>query len=783
MLYNIPFELQQLDQWVVATGVLMPDGKRNKEPLNPRTGYAAKVTDRSTWGSFAEAQACGYPLVGFVLSKEDPYCIIDLDDPAADVSKGETLEDYELRAKRHANILEMVPSYSELSQSGKGIHIICRGALPHGVRRDKVEIYSDSRYMICTGNVYRPLPIIDCQEIVTAMFHKMNAAQPSADLVQIDGTLTDDALYHMASTAANADKFNELWAGNWRGRPEWQSQSEADFALLSMLAFYSKDNAQVRRLFRWSGMVRDKSAEGVDGYLNIALRKIRAKELPLVDFSNLILRHEQQELQLTQPQPAQGNNRHDAPSLEREQGGNQQTGTGAVPHDGEIERAGNGTEIANPPGFIGELADYFYGSAIRPVREISLVAALALTAGVAARTYNISGSGLNQYLVLIASTGSGKEGLAGGIDRMVTAVRSQIPMVDQFIGPSTFASGQGLVRVLDKQKCFVSVLGEFGLTLKNICDERASNAERLLKKVLLDIYAKSGATSYLRPSVYSEIEKNTQLVQSPNVTILGESTPGHFYDALDAAAIAEGLVPRLSIFEYDGVRPRKNAHPFAPPPKELVDKFAALLATAIAAEQNRAHCPVQVDAEAQAALDAFDTLADEQMRKDKNDVNLQLWNRAHLKALKLAALVAVGINPHSPVVTLQCAEWAIAIINRDVSRLLKHFSSGDIGTGDERMESDLRRAIDDFLRMRPKLRRDYKVPESILEMPVVPIGYLRRRLRPLTSFRSHRLGANAALSLTLKSMVEAGELQLVPVAQAMLQFKISAPLYVTGTNY
>lgn len=764
MLHNIPFELQQLDQWVVATGAQLPDGKRDKQPLNPRTGRAADVCDRSTWGSFAEAQRCGYPLVGFVLSKEDPYCIIDLDAP-------ETPE----QAERHKKILEAFESYSELSQSGNGIHIICRAALPHGVRRDKVEIYSAERYMICTGNVYKPLPIVDCQELVTGMFHQMNAVQPTANLVQIDGNLTDDQIYHMASTAANAAKFNELWAGEWRGK-EWESQSEADFALLSMLCFYSKDNAQVRRLFRWSGLVRDKSQEGVDGYLNRALSKIRAKELPLVDFSSILVKHTQLELPGTNDQtPAI------QPDLDGAAPGDAtDAGDGAMAHPAK-DSADPG--IAYPPGFIGELAEYFYGSAIRPVPEIALISALALTAGVCGRTYNISGSGLNQYLILIACTGSGKEGLAGGIDRMVAAVRSQVPMVDQFIGPGTFASGQGLVRVLDKQKCFVSILGEFGLTLKNICDPRASNAERLLKKVLLDIYAKSGATSVLRPSVYSETEKNTQLVQAPNVTILGESTPGHFYDALDATTIAEGLVPRLSIFEYDGVRPSKNPHPFGPPPKELVDKFAALLAIAIAADQNRANCPVQIGADAQALLDEFDAKADSEMRKDKNDVNLQLWNRAHLKALKLAALVAVGINPHQPIVDAASARWAIQLTERDIKKLLKHFSTGDVGTGDERMEADLRRAVDDYLRMRPATRAEYKVAESLREVPAIPLGFLRRRLRALASFRNHRLGANAALGMTLKAMCEAGELQMVPPLQAVQHFQITTPLYVKGPNY
>lgn len=404
-------------------------------------------------------------------------------------------------------------------------------------------------------------------------------------------------------------------------------------------------------------------------------------------------------------------------------------------------------------------------------------------AGVAGRTYNVSGSGLNQYIIVIARTGSGKEGAAKSIDILLNAVRPQIPMVDMFIGPGQFASGQGLLRSLGKSPCFVSVLGEIGLQLKAICDKNASPSQTMLKKVLLDIYAKSGFTSVLYPSAYSDTEKDTKLVQAPNVTIFGESTSENFYDSLDASNIAEGLVPRFSIFEYDGPRPPRNPAAFAPPPKSLVDQFATLLATSISAQQNRAFCPVQIEEDAQALLDGFDKQADAEMNSALFDVNRQLWNRAHLKALKLAALVAVGRNPNQPIVSRDDAAWAIALTARDIRKLLKHFQSGDIGQGDERLEADLRRAVDDLCRMKAGEKGHYDIPEKMRELPVVPLVYLKKRLRALAAYRNHRLGANAALSLTVKSMLESGELQMVPPIQAASQFQTATAVYVKGPQW
>ena len=738
MLHRIPPELRALNQWVCAG----PD----KIPLNPRTGAPADVTDPATWGTFDEAAHCGYRHVGFVLSTADPYCIIDLDAPIN-----------EEQAARHTAILTAFQTYSELSQSGQGMHIVCRASVPHGVRRDKVEIYSSGRYMIFTGHVWSDLPIADAQALVTPMFEQMNAHQPVTDLVQTDGDEPDAAILVRAASAANGDKFNKLWGGAWD--KDYPSQSEADFALLSIIAFYTKDNEQVRRIFRSGPLGQREKATRNDKYLDFALSKIRAKEPAPLDFSLLLQRAER----ITRPPEP-------APIVVKEPDADEPADL-PPPAD---------EDTAWPPGLIGELADYIHASAIRPVREIAVVAAIGLTAGVIGRTFNISGSGLNQYLILLAKTGSGKDGMTTGIDSLVAAVRPQVPMVDDFIGPSVFASGQALVRVLDKQECFMSVLGEFGFTLQEICSPKASSANLTLKRVMLDIYTRSGFNKVLRPSVYSETEKNTRVVQAPNVTILGESTPEIFYDGLDATAIAQGLIPRFSVFEYLGPRPPRNPHAFCPPPPALVDKFASLVTIALVAKQNRAVCPVQVNPDALALLDAFDRSADKAINATGADVIMQLWNRAHLKALKLSALLAAGCNPHQPIVEAEHAAWAISLVQRDISRLAAKFSAGDTGQGDTRMESDLRRAAADWLRMRPPARRDYGCPDRILSEPVIPLGFLRRRLRPLTAFRTHPRGANAALAGIIKAMVEAGELAQVPVTQASASYGVSTPLYAIG---
>ena len=737
MLENIPAELRQLDQWVVAGS--------NKEPINARTGARASVTDPSTWSTFYEAKHAGYLHIGFVLAQEDPYTIIDLDEPQTEAQK-----------ERHLRIYQAFDSYSELSQSGQGIHIIVKGHIPTGVRRDKVEVYSALRYMICTGSVIRNSPIVDHQPLLEAIHAEM-ASTVSTTLEEREAVLTDEGLYDMASNAVNGAKFLSLWAGDLTGYP---SQSEADFALLTILCFYSKSDSQVRLLFRYSALGSRDKAQRNDSYIDRALAKIRAKQAtPYVDLTDLL--NGQESLPFT-----------DAPAPHVEV---------CLPPPIPTTTP----QILYPPGLIGEMAEYVYSSAIRPVHEVALSAAIALGAGIVGRHYNISSTGLNQYIILLARTGTGKEGAIGGIDALLASIRDQIPDVDQFVGPGTFASGQALTRVLDKTPCFVSVLGEVGITLQQICDKNAGSHNVQLKKVLLDIYAKSGWNKWLRPSVYSDSEKNTLTVRAPNVTILGESTQDNFYGALESVHIGEGLVPRFLVIEYDGPRPPANQQAFHRPSPALSSRLLETCQTAITMRCNEVCCPVQVDRWAAGTLEVFNVEADDRINgAGEDEVLKQLWNRAHIKALKLAALIAVGCSIHQPIVTREVAEWCLALVRKDIENMTAKFSQGAVGIGDHTQELDIRKACERYPQLTERQRTNHKVPKSLLDKGnLVPYSYLKHYLMQRASFKSDRRGAITAIKISLEDCVKSGMLALIPPDQAYTQLHTSSPVYYRGESW
>ena len=556
--------------------------------------------------------------------------------------------------------------------------------------------------------------------------------QPSAivtDLKQVDSVHSDVDIVMRAERAVNGDKFKNLWAGNWRALL-FASQSEADFALMSMLCFYTKDNAQAIRLFRQSELGKREKAQRDEYFIGKygIINKIRGAELPLIDFGDF-----------TETLKNTFVEKLDSKAL--------------VP------------DIQIPEGLVGDLANYFLATSLRPVKEIALAAALGLMAGITGRSYNTpTGAGLNLYIILLAKTGSGKEGMASGIERLLKAAKAAgVPMVEDFVGPAAFSSGQALIKVLNTKPCFFSILGEFGYTLQELSDPRSNSAVRMLKKVLLDLYGKSGSTDTLRSSVYSDTEKNTSIVQSPSVTILGETTPETFFESLTESQIAEGLIPRFSIIQYIGERPERNPSAGCAPSDALVQQFTTLLASTLTAVHNSTFIPVAINNEAQKLLDQFDRTADQLIRKHKEGSSeLQLWNRAHLKALKLASLVAVGNNPSNPLITESCAKWAVQFVTNDINLIASQFFRGDIGKGESKQLSDLRKIIESFFTT--FLHKSHPAYPILQEKSLIPYTYIQQRSN-IASFRNDKISSGQALKKAIQTLIDTGELKVIANSQ------------------
>jgi putative DNA primase/helicase len=299
-LKNLPAVMRGVQQWVCWGKTQSPDTPK-KKPFNPVTGKPADVTDRKTWARFEDCEKaiknlkyCG---AGYIFNGD--YIVIDLDCVIS--NRGEILPE----AKE---IIEALDSYTEISASGTGVHIICKGNL--NITRNKadfqlpsmtvekyartvideitkrkkrkmpgIEVYTASRYVALTGNVYHGKKIIKdgshalkeiynrymvttSQKRCTGIVQQKMKTRSEADL-----TPQEQNLLKIMFNGKNAEKIKMLWSGNFeeyariygKADKEDTSQNCADMALCMFLAFYTDKNAEMMdRLFSHSGLYREK---------------------------------------------------------------------------------------------------------------------------------------------------------------------------------------------------------------------------------------------------------------------------------------------------------------------------------------------------------------------------------------------------------------------------------------------------------------------------------------------------------------------------------------------
>jgi Protein of unknown function (DUF3987) len=437
-------------------------------------------------------------------------------------------------------------------------------------------------------------------------------------------------------------------------------------------------------------------------------------------------------------------------------------------------------------GLVGDLMRYFLESSRYPMHEGACLAAFGLMAGIAGRCFNIDGTGLNLYLLLLAESGRGKEDMDSGIERVLSAVRMQVPAIDECIGPNTFASGQALGRALETNQCFLSIQGEFGLRLRELNDPRAPSSVLVLRRMLLDVYAKSGWGKKLRPTVYSDREKNTKLVHSPCLTILGESTPGHVFDSLSFRDIDDGLLPRCLILHCQSPRPRASRNSGTAPSAELAKRFADFAAICLSMKNSNICHNLSVSDEAVAVFEELQNILDDEFNDSSREAHERtLWNRALLNTKRLAGLIAVGdmSDPSiAPVVRFEHAHWAVVFVEFVVNQLSNKFRDGLVGSGEERQEAEIKRYIYDYLRMSPPRRRSsYKVPKGLSENEgYIGYDYLRRRAKRCAAFTQDRRTFSRALGETLASMCQSGAIYKLQPMDISRRFGTRGEVYAIG---
>lgn len=282
---HIPPDLQALNHWVLWRRIpeldkdkkqkVKPDGSLSfKKMPYQKNGKWAKSNDPTTWTTFDEVTRInGYDGIGFQFSNSG-YFGVDFDgiaDEVQQIRSGDFTGEV-------GQIIEQLGSYTEISQSGSGIHIIGRGTLPGAdFKTNDIEMYGQNRYFCMTGDVIQGYDTVETvTEQIVPIYNRYNpkvkktAQRPTGshrqalneepelidlvDLMVLGSALTDEQIIEKAAAATNGQKFKNLYFAG-----PGSDHSASDQALCNMLAFWTgKDPATMDRIFRQSALYRPK---------------------------------------------------------------------------------------------------------------------------------------------------------------------------------------------------------------------------------------------------------------------------------------------------------------------------------------------------------------------------------------------------------------------------------------------------------------------------------------------------------------------------------------------
>lgn len=513
---TIPAALRTRDRWLCWRYEWRGD-RWTKVPFRTDGCGRASATDPASWSTFTAAWAAygegGYDGIGFALG--DGIIGIDHDHAYDPVTHALSSGAQEWAA---------LGAYREMSPSGSGIHDLILGTLPddpgrrgQGRRAGPLEVYGGERYLTVTGHVVPGSPA-DLPIAPAAFASLYRQAFPPATsglgaAAERPTNRNDAAIIDMAMRARNGDRFTRLWGGDTSDHGG--DESAADLALLSHLSFYTPDPAQLDRLFRQSGLMREKW-ERADYRERTIARALERDEFYQPG--------ERPPLTLAPPRAS------------------------AVPQ--VTQRPWPTLDPAALHGLAGDIA-----RAIDPISESDLVATLTTFAAMFGNAvgrgphYIVSESRhhANIFPVLVGATSKGRKGTSHAAPRRIVSEADPAWAARLFGG---IGSGEGLIYAIRDPVTKVRK-GEEVIEDDGVQDKRILDTEEELSS-LFNIARRDGSTA--SETVRSAwdgrplggLTKNSPTrCAEPHVSIIGHITQTELLKVLDETAAANGLGNRF----------------------------------------------------------------------------------------------------------------------------------------------------------------------------------------------------------------------------------------------
>lgn len=289
---HVPAVLRNKERWLCFRTETDSNGNPTKVPKAPRwtvdgdTVYNIGTKSDDEWTDYLSARSfvqetqeqlddrSALDGVGFVFTEDGPFVGIDMDH----VLDPETGEFVVPEAKE---VLDRLDSFSEISTSGDGLHVIVHA--PDGLdddyqnRKDWLEMYDSGRFFVTTGDMldgygWKPQHRPDVLREVQRDFLPEVTSERTDGLASIadaraEHTVPDAGLDATPEQVAKtARQYDDDFGRLFDGHDMHGSTSESDFSFFRKLHFWCKgDTAMMEQVAMESDRVRDKWFEDRNG--------------------------------------------------------------------------------------------------------------------------------------------------------------------------------------------------------------------------------------------------------------------------------------------------------------------------------------------------------------------------------------------------------------------------------------------------------------------------------------------------------------------------------------
>ncbi len=351
--------------------------------------------------------------------------------------------------------------------------------------------------------------------------------------------------------------------------------------------------------------------------------------------------------------------------------------------------------LTHVSGLVGELVDWITATSMKPNRTLAFAGALAVVGTLAGRNYETETSlRTNIYTIGLAPSAFGKDHVRSCFNILIERA-----CCGEWLGGDEIASGTGMRRRVEAHPAMLYIIDEFGELMRKMGDARSAHHVQI-RGLLLRLF--EAASDVIRGADYAGEAAKT--IHNPNVSVFGLSNPDSYWQSCQGLGAVDGLMARFLTFAVGdtfapSARPTKKKND---PPQTLIDGLRGLTRSRVGGNMNgrladgstaskALTVPFAVGAE-----DAFFN-AKEQWEKaayaKRGRPEESIYGRVVGNGLKIALILAIGVDPDGPVITTDLFNHGLRISQLCAETTLREISGRLADNDRQREHVDVKRWI------------------------------------------------------------------------------------------